>query len=253
MRENEITKGLSSNALKLIAIIAMTFDHLLWTVFPGYENGPLILALHAVGRLTAPVMCFFAAEGFHYTHDLKKYILRMFLFAIVSHFAYCFAFGIPFLPLSTGVFNQTGVMWTLAWGLVILYIMKNDKLKPWMQILCVILVCLISFPADWSCIGAMVVMSIGLNRGNFKKQMLCLLAFVAMYSAVFCIFIDLSYGLLQMCVALAIPLLRLYNGERGKFKGMKWFFYIYYPAHLVLCGVLRLLLHGDIGTIVGGI
>ena len=63
------------------------------------------------------------------------------------------------------------------------------------------------------------------------------------------IFLDKVYGILQMFTFLSIPLLMLYNGERGKAKGMKWLFYIYYPAHLVAVGALRLMLHGNIPTI----
>lgn len=50
------------------------------------------------------------------------------------------------------------------------------------------------------------------------------------------------YGILQMGVALSLPVLRLYNGQRGKNPAvnrfMKWFFYLYYPAHLLLIGLL---------------
>ena len=50
---------------------------------------------------------------------------------------------------------------------------------------------------------------------------------------------------------MSIPLLSLYNGQRGSWKGMKWFFYLYYPAHLVLVGVLRLLILGNVGVMIG--
>ena len=62
----------------------------------------------------------------------------------------------------------------------------------------------------------------------------------------------LTGNVLQLCTALSIPLLRLYNGQRGRWKGMKWLFYIYYPAHLALIGVLRLLLLGNVGVMIGG-
>ncbi len=51
-------------------------------------------------------------------------------------------------------------------------------------------------------------------------------------------------GLLQMCTLLSLPILRLYNGERGRLKGMKWFFYIYYPAHLFIIGIIWIALGG---------
>lgn len=245
--------GLSGNALKLIAIIAMTVDHLTWVIFPGYQTAPWLLLLHSIGRLTAPIMCFFIAEGYHYTHDRRRYAARLFLFALISHFAYNFAFGIPFVPFQTGVFNQTGVMWALAWGLVALSVMNSEGLKQWQKNAIMILICVISFCADWSCIAVLVIVAFGLNRGEFKKQMTSMMIFVAMYAAVYFIFIDKVYGVLQLMVALSIPVLSLYNGERGKWKGMKWFFYLYYPLHLVACGLIRLALHGGVGVLVGGI
>jgi hypothetical protein len=65
---------------------------------------------------------------------------------------------------------------------------------------------------------------------------------IAMYAIVYAIFLNPAYGALQMLTALAVPLLHGYNGQRGKLKlkGMKWFFYIYYPAHLFVLGAIRI-------------
>ena len=64
----------------------------------------------------------------------------------------------------------------------------------------------------------------------------------AIYAAVYFIFMDKVYGLLQMCTLLSLPILRQYNGERGSWKGMKWLFYIYYPAHLFVIGIIRVMM-----------
>lgn len=108
-------QNLNSNHLKLIAIITMTIDHIADLLYPGMPNDIIPNILHIIGRLTAPIMFFFICEGFYYTKNLKKYITRLFAFALISHFAYCFAFGINYIPFSTGeIFNQTSIMWTLA-------------------------------------------------------------------------------------------------------------------------------------------
>ena len=67
-------KGLSGNALKVIAIVAMTIDHLAWLGIETYEQAetPLQIGLHCIGRLTAPMMIFFVAEGYHHTHDFRR-------------------------------------------------------------------------------------------------------------------------------------------------------------------------------------
>lgn len=237
-------RGLYADQLKLIAIMAMTLDHLTWTIAPGYSRAWWVILFHVIGRLTAPIMWFFIAEGYHYTHNLKKYAGRLFLLAIVSHFAYNFCFGIPFIPFQTGVFNQTGVVWSLAWGLVLLHIMQSDKWKDWQKIIAALIICVITFPSDWSCIATMAILYIGVNRGNFKKQMISMMVWTFIYAVVYFIFIDKVYAVIQLGTVLTIPLLRLYNGKRGTWKGVGKLFYIYYPAHLILCGVIRILMWG---------
>lgn len=243
-------KGLNANQLKLIAITAMTLDHLTWTLAPGYTTDWWVVLCHVIGRLTAPIMWFFIAEGYYYTHDVKKYAKRLFLLAIVSHFAYNFCFGIPFIPFKTTVFNQTSVAWPLAWGLVALCINDSEKLKQWQKTVLMILICLITFPADHSCIATMAILGIGTHRGNFKKQMEWMMIWTVFYAAVYFLFIDRVYAIIQLGNCLTIPLLWLYNGKRGSWKGMGKLFYVYYPAHLAVCGILRVLLWG-MGTATG--
>jgi len=238
-------KGWNGNQLKLIAIIAMTIDHLTWTLAPGYSTEWWVLLCHLAGRLTAPIMWFFIVEGWHYTHDVRKYTLRLFLLALVSHFAYNFCFGIPMLPFRDGsFFNQTSVAWSLAWGLVLLRIHSNEKTASWLKFVLTILICLASFPSDWSCVASMAILYMGVSRGDFKKQMVWLMVWSAVYALVYFLFLDRLYGLLQLGTCLTIPLLRRYNGQRGRWKGMGKLFYVYYPLHLALLGLLRTALRG---------
>lgn len=241
--------SLNSNQIKVIAIVAMTIDHITWAVFPGTQARWYVFLLHVIGRLTAPIMWFFIAEGCYYTRNMRRYILRLFGFAIISHFAYDFAFGIPFIPLSTGVFNQTSVMWSLAWAPVLIYVCNQKKLPEWIKILSIVLVCLISFPSDWSSIAVMCPFFLYEHRGNFKLQARDIVFWSFIYALVYFLFLDKLYGLLQMFTFLSIPVLSGYNGKRGSWKQMKWLFYIYYPAHLILIGIIRLALHGDISII----
>ena len=244
-------KRLNSNHLKIIAIIAMTIDHIADLLYPGMPNNIISNILHIIGRLTAPIMFFFICEGFYYTKDLKKYIIRLFIFALISHFAYCFAFGINYIPFSTGeIFNQTSIMWTLAWSVVALYIVhgKND-LKKWQKWILVILINILTFSADWSCIGVMIILSMYDNRKDLNKQMKNMLFWAFIYALVSFLFVSKTYGIIQLFVILVYPLLNIYNGERGKIKNLKWLFYIYYPLHLVIIGILRLLMYGNISLL----
>ena len=213
-------KTLDANKLKLIAIIAMTLDHIAWLLFPGYSDGALPVVMHIIGRLTCPIMCYFIAEGYYHTRNIRKYTFRLFLFAVISHFAYIFASN-DFVDARSFIERFTQLQKTLL----------------------VILICLVSFPSDWSCIASLCVLAFGTNRGDLKAQGRWMLFFVAIYAVVYCFALDKLYGILQLAVALSLPLLARYNGQRGKNarvnKFLKWFFYLYYPLHLTILGAIR--------------
>jgi hypothetical protein len=143
-------KGLTSNAIKIIAIIAMTIDHTATIFFPRYSLAIPVLFMHIIGRLTAPIMMFFIAEGYYYTRNLGKYLFRLFVFAIISHFAYAIAFGKSFVPFRETVFDQTSVLWSLGLGLLALAVYKTDKLKNWLKRIIIFISICAAFPADWS-------------------------------------------------------------------------------------------------------
>lgn len=242
-------KTLNSNWIKTIAIIAMTIDHIAWLMFPGYSRGIMPIIMHIIGRITCPIMCYFIAEGYHYTKDLTKYTRRLFVFAFISHFAYVFFSANfidwkSFIPFYYGeILNQTSVMWPLAWGLVMLRIANSERIKENIKPVLVILICLITFPSDWSCIASLCVLAFGTNRGHFRTQMVWMILYVVMYATVYFFALDKIYGLIQMAVILAIPVLMMYNGQRGHSQRinrvMKWLFYIYYPLHLFVIGWIQ--------------
>ena len=234
------SRGLNGNQIKLIAIIAMTIDHLTWLVMPGCQKIWWVMLLHLLGRITAPIMWYFMAEGFFHTRSRKKYGQRLFFFAILSHFAYNFAGGIPFHPNS--MFNGTSVMWPLAWSVVLMAVFESPRYPQWGKVIFSLFVCLVTFPSDWSCIAAMCPAFLLSHRGDFKKQCMDLFIWTFLYALVYFLAMDPVYGLLQFGTLLSIPILRLYNGRRGSCSQMKWLFYIYYPAHLFLIGVLRVLM-----------
>ncbi len=242
-------KVLDSNQIKLIAIAAMTIDHIAWLLYPGYDEGVIPVILHIIGRLTCPIMCYLIAEGYYYTKNINKYTMRLFAFSFISHFAYIFASSDyigwqSFIPFYTGnILNQTSVMWPLAWGLVMLRVADSEKMKMSVKALFILLICVITFPSDWSCIASLCILAIGTNRGDFKKQMLWMIFYVGIYSVVYFFALDKLYGLIQMAVVLSVPVIMMYNGQRGSNpkinKIMKWFFYIYYPLHLFIIGYIQ--------------
>lgn len=246
MKSMNVKKLCNSNYLKLIAIIAMTIDHGADLLFPGFPLEPIPLTMHFIGRLTAPIMWFFICEGYHYTKDVKKYMLRLGIFAVISHFAYCFGFGISLNPLEGGIFNRTSVMYPLFIAVVVLYIEDYAKsLKAWQKKVIQTLLILSAFPADWSCIAVLAILGMYSVRGNLEKQMLKMLPWVLVYGIVSFFFVSKVYAIELVGVLMVYPVLKLYNGERGRAKWMKWFFYIYYPAHFIVIGIVRVFVYGN--------
>ena len=242
-----IAKGLSGNALKVIAIVAMTIDHLAWMGIETYEQAetPLQIFLHSIGRLTAPMMIFFVAEGYHHTHNYNLYLRRLLMLAVVSHFAFCYFNMSGYNPLDNLLFNATSIAWPLMWGLILLRVWDMPQLVRWQKVMVTVMACGLTFTSDWSCAAPLAILMVGRSRGNFYKQMLWLMLIISLYAVAFFIFHSQVYGMVHLACWLAVPVLAMYNGERGKYKWLGKFFYYYYPAHLVLIGLLARLLYAS--------
>lgn len=235
MNKNRPVKenGLNGNQLKLIAIAAMFLDHLAWWIFPLQSvEGELI---HILGRIVAPIMSYFVAEGFFYTRNVRKYALRLILFALLSHFPYVCYFEHPW-------YETTGVMWGLAMGLIALAISQKAELNHWIKGVILVLCCILSGFGNWSLTPVVWIVLFGNLRGNFRKQMISFLAFGWLFfSLPMCIIRGWQYAY-QFGIILSIPLLKAYNGTRGrKSIFMKWGFYLFYPLHFIFLYLLRLI------------
>jgi hypothetical protein len=100
----------------------------------------------------------------------------------------------------------------------------------------------LALPSDWSTPAVLAILFMGRHRGNFNRQMLDMAGVLAVY-AVICGFLFAPiYGLIHIGVIIPIMLLTFYNGARGTAggKAMKWMFYIYYPAHLLILGIIKI-------------
>lgn len=237
--------GLSGYSLKIIAIFTMLIDHIAWAFVPtGSVLGQI---MHLIGRLTAPIMCYFIAEGYHHTSNLKRYTLRLGIFAIISHIPfYYFMNGQLPITLNNGIqFKlQTSVMYTLFLGLMSLIVWNHEKLSKTIKIILIFGLCIIATPGDWSFIAVLWILFFGINTNNFKKQ---IWNFIAIASPViispFLMFTSNNnnwyYQIFQIGILLAIPILKQYNGKPGGSKNSKWIFYIFYPLHLLIIGIIK--------------
>lgn len=236
-------KFLTSNALKVIAIIAMTSDHVAWMFLPLESVAAEIL--HIIGRLTFPIMAYMIVEGYHHTKNVKKYLFRLAASAVISHFAYAFCFNHPYIfDFNKGIIDTTSVLWGFTLGLLAIIIYNHKELAIWLKTILILLCITLSIPSDWSWVCVVFLLVIHINYKNSRKQFFWMTLFGWSYALVYCM-VSSWFHAYQFAIVLSYPLLYLYNGKRGSLKGMKWLFYIYYPLHLVVLGILRVLLQID--------
>lgn len=231
-------KSLSGNTIKIIAIIAMIIDHVGWAFVN--ENTVVGVIIHTIGKITGPIMCYFIAEGNHYSKNLSKYVERLAIFALISHVPYNI-----FVNQGKITLIPTSVIFTLMCGLLALIVFQKIENKPIKSILIVLLVA-ITYWADWAIFGVLFVLVFGIFYGDFKKQMI---AFVILnfckvfYYALFVDGVSNYYMMVPRVLStiLFVLILSLYNGTKGGSKYSKWTFYIIYPLQFLIIGGIALL------------
>ena len=233
---------MNRNTIKLIAIAAMTIDHIAFMfVAPG---SALYFAMRLIGRLTAPIMSFMLAEGFRYTRSRPKYLLRLSAFALISQPFY-FRMLFDRAPVSLLEYiTHWNVMFTLAVALLSLMLLESKL--PQIPRLILMGVC-ISFAlfGDWSYLipAWTIIFFCYYKRDNRKMIVLYSLASVMLQTLLYLNGFDsFSFFSFQYGTLLALAPISIYNGERGNVRHNNlngWFFYVFYPAHLVVLLVIQ--------------
>ncbi len=221
---------LSGNALKIIALITMTIDHI------GYILFPKILILRIIGRIAFPIYGYMIAEGCRYTKNRPKY-----LFSILSVGFIC---QIAKLIALRSVDQCILITFSISIAIIYTFDLAEQKKVPSFAPAAAVFAALLiaegvprllpftDFGVEYGFCGIMYPCLVYLAQGKKTRLFaaLCGLSFVA-----------LSSSTVQWYSLLALIPLMLYSGKRGKFK-MKSFFYLYYPIHLaVLYGISLLL------------
>ncbi len=240
MKEDPKSFGLSANTLKWLAYLAMLLDHIAYVFLE--EGSPWYALFRILGRVAAPTMFFFIAEGYYHTSHLRKYIGRLAVMAVVSHIPYALCFGFDnFLE----VWHVTSVMWTLLMGLVALTAVDRMAIPahPLLTLVAkgmtVGLCCLLAYSADWNYIGVLWIVAFGLLRDRRSKQLVAFFAGALLYLTQTCRNGVLLSHLFPLGVFLFLPILFLYNGSRGnKNPVLKWMGYWFYPLHLTVLYLL---------------
>ncbi len=227
--------GITSDLLKLIAVIAMVIDHIAWAFVPF--GSPAGQTMHIIGRLTAPIMCFMVAQGYYKTRNVKKYAQRLGIFALISHFPYVF-----FESGEFQIIHQTSVMYPLFLGVIALIIRDSPKYKTAVKNMIILLICLAAMLGDWGSLAVIWIMIFAERQSRTEQiKHFCIASIIYIILDILLSSVSGQWynDLFQLGVFLAVPLLLKYNGVRKGGKAYKWFFYVFYPAHLLLLAVIK--------------
>ena len=225
-------KFFTGNQLKIIAAIAMTIDHI------GRYLFPKLTILQIIGRLAYPIFAYMIAEGFEHTQNRKKYLLRMVVMAVFLQLIY----GMVIKSMYQCIFVTFSL--SIALCMAADKVTKcNNPLNFTLFALSVVGVWFVTntlpgilnktdFWIDYGFFGVMLPVMVFMAKTKPDK----LITFVVMLCLLWA-----DCGYIQGYALAAVPLIALYNGERGK-RGMKNFFYIFYPIHMAIIYLIQLII-----------
>lgn len=215
---------MTSFILKIFAIITMTIDHMGLTLF----NNNLIL--RTIGRIAMPIFAFQVAIGFKKTSSKPKYILRMFITALISEFPLIFMLN------SAGFAHSTlNICFTFTFALTSLYFMDLGKTNKFFFLAALFSLLLSLFiPMDYGLYSILLVLLFYF----FDNQKLYYTFGMILIALTYYVF-EKSY--IQVFMLLSLPFLYLYNGKKG--KSLKYWFYAFYPLHMLIIALIRIYLN----------
>lgn len=231
--------------LKIIALTCMLIDHL-GAVFP--QDFPFYFRI--IGRVAFPLFVYLIADGCRHTRSMPQYLLRLGAFALISEIPFDLAFNqIPYAGINIDFLKDTNIFYTLFLGAlcVLVYQKLRSANRRFLPLLSIVFLTLTLFFAEW----------LGTDYGGFgvafvflmyvipiKAPRLVVMALCCCYEfyPAVSFYLEMGYGftylvesgVLWMMAAclLSVPITALYNGKRG--PNLKWFFYVFYPAHLLI-------------------
>ncbi|AMD95474.1 TraX family protein [Leptotrichia sp. oral taxon 847] len=211
--------------IKIIGIITMFIDHYHYVI-----GGNQIL--NVIGRIAFPIFAFSLNEGYFHTSNLKKYLVRLFTFAVIIQ--------IPAILFN--LYYPVNIFFTLFFGLLAVSIVNlKNKFKIPVYAFILLKIFLIffifyvtkKFDFDYGIYGILLILVFNIFRNN---KLFLLLAFFLLNLAV--IIFPNVFGLfkIQFFSIFSLIFIFFYNGKRG--KSLKYFFYLFYPIHfLILEGI----------------
>ncbi len=220
--------------LKIIACFTMVLDHIKYAI-PSTNN---FITMY-FGRIAFPLFAFMITEGYIHTTNLKKYYGRLLIFAIISQ--------IPFMFFRTlvGEYHMLNILFTLLLGLIAIQCYDKIQKKYFSFVLVALIIYLGHIlKVDYGWFGVATVFLMYLFKYN--KLWLSIsyagLIIIYLYSRNFLYTIQMSTIYTFVFTWLPMVGIILYNGKQG--RKSKWFFYIFYPAHMIALYVIHIFMIG---------
>ena len=233
-------KVLNRDVIKYIAMITMLLNHIAHIFLPVGTPGCELL--QDIGYFTAPTMCYFMVEGYAYTRSKKKYGLRLLLFALLSQIPYMMAFD----------FGNLNMIFTLFFCFLLLTAREKIQNRAVRGLVCAFLVLLTAF-SDWAFFAPVFVLLFDRWKGDAKGVLKSYIGCYVFFAALNIIsYLNNPYGLPEAIIhgalagvgilVSALLILVFYNGKRAEHgrNFSKWFFYIFYPGHLLILVLLKM-------------
>ncbi len=211
--------------LKWLALATMTIDHI------GLILYPQVPILRIIGRLSFPLLSYLLILGMESTHDPRRYFTRMLGFALLSQIPFAIANEIP-------LWQHLNIFFTLSLGIILIYFQERNNI-----LFIVPIIASLILPVDYGIYGLATILFLHEMR-SFKFTGLALL-----------IALNLSLipfeSLYQPLALLALPIILLHSygkltfslfREKTKYPLLtRYFFYAYYPIHLLALSLIRMI------------
>lgn len=237
--------GINRTMLKIIALITMTIDHIGFMFFPSYP------IFRIIGRIAMPLYCYMIAEGAYYTRNRIKYLLSIFIIGLI-----CF---IVYLIFMQEFYFNILVAFSLSISLIYSYdkIIDSNKIKDKRKLLLYLFLFVLIFVIsiflgfvdkiihnpriymDYSIFPILIPFIVYVG---FKNKWIRLLLFFIGVLALSCYFEFIEHSTNQQMYSLiSVLIILFYNGKKGKIN-LKYFFYLYYPLHLLVLYIISILI-----------
>lgn len=231
---------MNRDIIKCIAMITMLLNHMA-VVFMKPDSCWYYLFC-GIGYFTGVVMINFLLEGYKYTSSRTRYFMRLLSFGILSQFPFVFAF--------TNNGGRLNMMFSLCICFGIIWALEELSNKLY-QVVIIMIAFILSFYCDWPLLAPMLTLLLYWAKKSPEKKVISQGIFIAMFwifqfldgQGAYSVAVNLMYSMLSISgVVIAFLILNFfYDGEFQQKRNVfsKWFFYIFYPLHLIIIGIVE--------------